>query len=415
MSGAADVLAFWPEAVALFPRIFTKQLVARDDPELPYHTWAGLEPLPDNPLIKVRTGYVVAKKTAAHEFGHLFHWLIRLLDPAFEEDFWRWRFGAWPSAPKTWATAQADSGNVWAMLPGEILAETFAAAVLGYIESDKGMDWGYELTDAGGALGARDFFTKAMNKVRPPAVVVPPPAPGGTPTMLQIINLPSPNFGKGGILGVHGRSQPIRYVVLHTTEGTDSRSWLTNRASNVSATYLVREEGIYRLVDEADVAWHAGRIVGIPTTPLYSGINPNEESIGIEIEGFAGQTISARKFAFTVALVNDIRSRRGDLPRVGHFELSPGDRSDPGLPNFTAIQNRLGGWLDMDEQTLRRIIREEATIPLADKLNAGFNVTAVALLRRTARWIRLGIARDPAGDTSVSPPRAYPDDATPLS
>lgn len=414
MSSSQAFLDLWPEAVALFPRIFVKQLIARDDPALAFHTEARIEP-PDQPVALALPGYVVSRKTAAHEFGHLFHWLIRLLDPAFEEDFWRWRFGAWPSAPKSWAIAAAEAGNVWAFLPGEILAETFAAAVLGYIESDKGMDWGYDLTAAGGAIGARDFFTKAMNKVRPPVIVVAPPSPGGgTPTMLQVVNLPSPNFGSNGVLGVHGRTQPIRYIVLHTTEGTDSRSWLTNRASNVSATYLVREEGIYRLVDEADVAWHAGRIIGIPTTPLYSGINPNEESIGIEIEGFAGQTISAAKFAFTIALLNDIRARRGDLPRVGHFELSPGDRSDPGLQNFTAIQNALGGWLDMNEEQLRRIIREESTIPLSEKLNAGFNTTMVALLRRTARWIRLGIPRDPAGDTSVTPPRAYTDDQTPL-
>lgn len=150
------------------------------------------------------------------------------------------------------------------------------------------------------------------------------------------------------------RKLPIRYIVLHTTEGTDSRTWLTE-TGNVSAHYLVREDMVYRLVGEDWAAWHAGIISGEPTTQHYSGgwedsyengvlvgggwtVNPNDESIGIEVEGYAAQPLSAAAVRSTAELIADIRRRRGPLPLVSHSELSPGNRSDPGVENRQRIE-----------------------------------------------------------------------------
>ena len=80
--------------------------------------------------------------------------------------------------------------------------------------------------------------------------------------------------------------------MVHTTEGTDSRGWLTSTASGVSAHTLEREDDEYVMVRDEDTAWCAGRIVGTPTTPLYLGhqlpdgrwtVNPNDESLNMEI------------------------------------------------------------------------------------------------------------------------------------
>ncbi len=132
----------------------------------------------------------------------------------------------------------------------------------------------------------------------------------------------------------HGAA--VRAIVLHTTQGTDSRTWLTE-TGNVSSHYLVRESDVYRLVSEDDAAWHAGSVVGDPTTPLYDGTNPNLWTIGIEIEGYAAQPLSAEAIASTAALIRDIWQRRGALPLVAHAHLSPGNRSDPGVANFAAL------------------------------------------------------------------------------
>ncbi len=136
-----------------------------------------------------------------------------------------------------------------------------------------------------------------------------------------------------------GRLAPVRYIVLHTTEGYDSRTWLTT-TGNVSAHYLVRDD-TYALVPEDYAAWHAGSIVGTPTTPYWTGINPNDESIGIEIEGFSGQLLPEDRLRMTADLIKDIRARRGPLPLVSHSELSPGNRSDPGAINREAIEKLL--------------------------------------------------------------------------
>lgn len=132
------------------------------------------------------------------------------------------------------------------------------------------------------------------------------------------------------------RTAPIKYIVLHTTEGTDSRNWLTT-TGRVSAHYLIREDVVYRLVDEGVAAWHAGKVVGDPTTPLYTGVNPNDESIGIEVEGYAAQPLSEKSVSTVGALVRDIWKRRGPLPLVAHSHLSPGNRSDPGVENFARM------------------------------------------------------------------------------
>lgn len=168
--------------------------------------------------------------------------------------------------------------------------------------------------------------------------------------MIEVLELgPSPNRS----IGRAGHS--IRYIVVHTTEGTDSRSWLLDPAARVSAHYLVREDLVYRLVSESDTAWHAGRIVGEPTTPHYTGkwediyengiligggwtVNPNRESIGIEAEGYAARVLTPRAIATLAELVREVRGRHGALPLVPHSALSPGDRSDPGAENFARLQ-----------------------------------------------------------------------------
>jgi N-acetyl-anhydromuramyl-L-alanine amidase AmpD len=157
------------------------------------------------------------------------------------------------------------------------------------------------------------------------------------------------------------RALPIRYHVVHSTEGYDSRTWLT-QTGGVSAHYLVRGVDIYRLVDESYDAWHAGRIVGTPTTMYYSGsvigydyygwplwsVNPNDESLGIEMEGFAQYLLDPATLDSTAELIRDIRNRRGPLPIVGHYELSPGDRSDPGAQNLAALKELLAASEDED-------------------------------------------------------------------
>lgn len=179
---------------------------------------------------------------------------------------------------------------------------------------------------------------------------------------MKITDLPSLFFGQ--------RRAAIRYIVVHTSEGTDSRDWLT-RTGGVSAHYLVRRQDVYRLVGEDWTAWHAGEIVGTPTTPLWGGGNPNEESIGIEMEGYAAQPVRSDTLHSTAELIREIRSRRGPLPLVNHSELSPGSRTDPGTGNRATLDVLLEEE-GMDTDELRKIIREEIAAYAAEARRTGF-------------------------------------------
>lgn len=75
-------------------------------------------------------------------------------------------------------------------------------------------------------------------------------------------------------------------IVLHTNVGSFDSTvhWFGDPDSKVSAHYLVGLDGrMAQFVDEADTAWHAGR-VSDPTTPLFSGDDPNLHTIGVEFE-----------------------------------------------------------------------------------------------------------------------------------
>ncbi len=69
----------------------------------------------------------------------------------------------------------------------------------------------------------------------------------------------------------------LTYVIIHDVEGSYEGciSWFQNPAAQVSAHYVVSNEGnVTQMVSEADIAWHAGNWT-------Y-----NQKSVGIEHEGY---------------------------------------------------------------------------------------------------------------------------------
>lgn len=129
-------------------------------------------------------------------------------------------------------------------------------------------------------------------------------------------------------IGRGGRA--IDMVVVHVTEGSAAsvRSWFKAKAAQVSAHYLVTVDGtIEQFVEEADTAWHAGR-VDHPTAALVLArphVNPNSYSIGIEHEGTGKEPLTPAQQAASLALLRDICTRHGiPIDRthvVGHHEV----------------------------------------------------------------------------------------------
>ena len=127
-----------------------------------------------------------------------------------------------------------------------------------------------------------------------------------------------------------GRAKPIDLVVLHYTgslslEGTIS--WFLNPVSQVSAHYVIGRAGeLVRMVQEADVAWHAGRAA------TWGGLGfVNSRSIGIELVGTQDSGFEAAQLAALWALLATIVKAYGILAAhvVGHKDVLPAQKIDP--------------------------------------------------------------------------------------
>lgn len=151
----------------------------------------------------------------------------------------------------------------------------------------------------------------------------------------------SPNF-------TPANRRSIGVVVMHTMEIAERSDaadicarWFRSQVSQVSAHYCVDADSVIRCVEEKDIAWHA------------RGGNTN--SIGVELAGFASQTVrdwrdpySRAVLARASSLVADVCRRRripvrwlvaddllaGRRGLTGHNEVSRAfkrsDHWDPG-------------------------------------------------------------------------------------
>jgi N-acetylmuramoyl-L-alanine amidase len=142
------------------------------------------------------------------------------------------------------------------------------------------------------------------------------------------IERPSPNFG------LRRDGARVEVLVLHYTgmaSCEDALRRLTDAASEVSAHYVLDEDGtLYRLVDEALRAWHAG------ASSWRGETDVNSRSIGIELVN-PGHEFGYREFPRVqmdalIALATDIVARHRIEPFnvVGHSDVAPMRKKDPG-------------------------------------------------------------------------------------
>lgn len=174
-----------------------------------------------------------------------------------------------------------------------------------------------------------------------PACTTPPPPPPPPPSTDQsgAVWRGSPNFNTR-MAGDGGR---IHIVIIHSCEGSYSGcwSWLAQQQSNVSAHYVVREDGaeVTQLVRESLRAWHIGAIYDSTLNAnhdgLLHGIQSNHFTIGVEHAGYAAQTSwPPAQIDASARLVCDM-AKRWQIPRdrlhiVSHGQLQPWNRTDPG-------------------------------------------------------------------------------------
>lgn len=105
----------------------------------------------------------------------------------------------------------------------------------------------------------------------------------------------------------------------------------------VSAHFVVQRDGVLtQYVSCAQRAWHAG-------ASSFTGRNRcNDFSIGIELEGSDDAPFEPAQYETLIALGSDLLSRYPLRAVVGHSDIAPGRKTDPGTGfDWTQLKNGL--------------------------------------------------------------------------
>lgn len=147
---------------------------------------------------------------------------------------------------------------------------------------------------------------------------------------MKIISKPSPNFELKA-------KRQIKYIIIHYTNLPSTQAslkHLLNKRNKVSAHYLLDQKGkIYSLVNEKDIAWHAG-ISSWKADKLL-----NKKSIGIELQntGIAGnyEKFPNQQISQLEKLILELQNKYNisNANILGHSDISPDRKIDPG-PKF---------------------------------------------------------------------------------
>ncbi len=121
----------------------------------------------------------------------------------------------------------------------------------------------------------------------------------------------------------------LHYTGMASAEAALAR--LRDADARVSAHYLIGEDGaLYRLVDEAMRAWHAGE------SAWRGEANINDRSIGIELVNpgheFGYRAFPDPQMTVLIDLGRDILARHPIPPAnvLGHSDVAPTRKQDPG-------------------------------------------------------------------------------------
>jgi AmpD protein len=164
------------------------------------------------------------------------------------------------------------------------------------------------------AIDAAGFATTAR-RIRSPNRDARPP---GLPIDLVVvhgISLPPGEFGGEAIAKLFTNSlDPHAHPYFASVAGL-----------RVSAHFLIRRDGeLVQFVGCNDRAWHAG------ASSWKGREHCNDFSIGIELEGTDALAYAAAQYTMLARLVRVLRRAYPIADVVGHCDIAPGRKTDPG-------------------------------------------------------------------------------------
>jgi len=166
-----------------------------------------------------------------------------------------------------------------------------------------------DVDEAGLLRSARFRFIESPNcDDRPPAAEV-------SLLVIHGISLPPGEFGGDDVLR----------LFTNTLDWAAHPFYETLRGRRVSAHFFVRRTGeIIQFVPCGRRAWHAGE------SSWRGRERCNDFSIGVELEGVDTRPYTERQYARLVPLAATLRRRYPIAEIVGHSDIAPGRKTDPG-------------------------------------------------------------------------------------
>ena len=137
----------------------------------------------------------------------------------------------------------------------------------------------------------------------------------------------------------------------------ESLNRLTDPKSKVSSHYVINQKGkIFRLVNDNQIAWHAGK----SCWRKYKNLNKN--SIGIELVNkghqFGYTNFKKRQLSSLIkickSLIKKYKIKKKNV--VGHSDIAPLRKIDPGekFPWKQLANNKIGIWHNCKSSLLRK-------------------------------------------------------------
>jgi len=157
----------------------------------------------------------------------------------------------------------------------------------------------------------------------------------------------------------------------------ESLDRLTDPKSKVSSHYVINQKGkIFRLVNDNQIAWHAGK----SCWGKYKNLNKN--SIGIELVNkghqFGYTNFKKRQLSSLIkickSLIKKYKIKKRNI--VGHSDIAPLRKIDPGekFPWKQLANNKIGIWHNCKSSLLRqyrniKILEKKDKIKFVKNLN----------------------------------------------
>jgi len=173
---------------------------------------------------------------------------------------------------------------------------------------------------------------------------------------MNFIDKFSPNFNKR-----KRNNKSIKFIVIHYTgmqSERESIKKLCHPSSGVSCHYLINLSGkIFRLVNEKNISWHAGK----SKWQKYKNLNSN--SLGIELVNkghrWGYNNFKKKQIRNLIKLCNYLKKKYKIKKQniLGHSDIAPLRKSDPGekFPWCILAKKQLGIWHDLKLNVLQKM------------------------------------------------------------